>query len=56
MQLIQNLIKKCSFSKKRLPYSLDQTPQLLFISLAECVRHLLIPVAAREAILREMVD
>ena len=38
------------------PYSLDQTPRLLFISSPEFVRRLLIPVAAREAILRETVD
>ena len=39
-----------------IPYSLDQTPRLLFISSPEFVRRLLTPVAVREVILRETVD
>ena len=39
-----------------IPYSLDQTLRVLFISLPEFVRRLLIPVAAREAILRETIN
>ena len=41
-----------------IPYLLDQTPRLLdvLISSPEFVWHLLIPVAAREAIRREMID
>ena len=39
-----------------IPYLLNQTPWLLFISSPKFVRHLFIPVAAREAILREMVN
>ena len=52
-------ITKCAISLKLergLPYSLSQTPWLLFILSPLFVRHLLIPVAAKEAILRETVD
>ena len=39
-----------------IPYSLDQILRILFISSPKFVRHLLIPVAVREAILRETVN
>ena len=43
-------------SNQCLPYLLDQTLWLLFITSPEFVQRLLIPVAAREAILRETVN
>ena len=46
----------CCMLHNCIPYSLDQTPRLLFTSSPEFVRGLLMPVTAREAMFREMVD
>ena len=47
---------ECLMLHNYILYSLDQSPRLLFISSPEFMRGLLMPVTAREAMFREMID